>query len=557
MRGLTRVSAALFGATALAAYEPNFFGNVAAEEAEKKDDDDDEDLDAEEEEPKEAVVTLTDDTWEAAVKDNEKLIIEFYAPWCGHCKSLAPEYEGAAQELKKRKRKTVLAKVDATVHAKSAAAHGVQGYPTLVYYDGGVKQEYNGPRQKDGIVQWVEKREKSALEVCTEKSFAERKEANAEKFYVVGYVKKKSGGHMALKKAAQKLFREDKTDAMVICAIFLGKDKDDKKDRKLTMFKTNATTVLDVDLESSFSGVWNAEKVSDWIFKSTYPSLGVFDMQRYHPDKIGGETPVVYAYADGEIDEKVQKLLLKFGQQKSAGVKLAVMDLKADPSTAKNAFAIGDVTKPHLSSLKGSGNDVKKYIFPLADYTEEKVFKWIEDVKSGSAKPHYKSAPAPADPKENEVTIITGDNWEEIVMSSKKDVMVEYYAPWCGHCKSLQPKYDELAGKMKQKGYDDKVVIGKMDATANESPETVTGFPKLVFYPAVKNPMKKKMEYNGAREMQNMYDFIVENAKTLEGMEPTIADAPPSTGGKKKKYGMVERELERKRKAAEKAKAEL
>lgn len=57
--------------------------------------------------------------------------------------------------------------------------------------------------------------------------------------------------------------------------------------------------------------------------------------------------------------------------------------------------------------------------------------------------------------------------------------------------------------------------------------------------------------------MQNMYDFIVENAKNLENVEPTVSDGPPAAAGKKKKYGMVERELERKRKAAEKAKAEL
>lgn len=52
-------------------------------------------------------------------------------------------------------------------------------------------------------------------------------------------------------------------------------------------------------------------------------------------------------------------------------------------------------------------------------------------LKAGSLKPHYKSSGTPADPKENEVTILTGDNWDSIVMSPKKDVMVEYYAPYC------------------------------------------------------------------------------------------------------------------------------
>jgi len=144
----------------------------------------------------------------------------------------------------------------------------------------------------------------------------------------------------------------------------------------------------------------------------------------------------------------------------------------------------------------------------------------LAKLKKGEAKPHYKSEPEP-EGKEDEVTVVVGANWDKIVMDPKKDVLMEYYAPWCGHCKTLQPKYNDLAKMIKDKGLDEKVVVAKMDATANESPEPVTGFPKLVFYPAVKNPMKKKAEYSGARETQAMYDFLLENAKTLEGMEPT------------------------------------
>jgi protein disulfide-isomerase A1 len=60
---------------------------------------------------------------------------------------------------------------------------------------------------------------------------------------------------------------------------------------------------------------------------------------------------------------------------------------------------------------------------------------------------------------------VVGTTFEAIVMDSSKDVLVKYYAPWCGHCKSLAPVWEEL-GQHYADNSD--LVIAKFDATANE-----------------------------------------------------------------------------------------
>jgi len=57
--------------------------------------------------------------------------------------------------------------------------------------------------------------------------------------------------------------------------------------------------------------------------------------------------------------------------------------------------------------------------------------------------------------------VLNDSNFDEVVLGSKDIWMVEFYAPWCGHCKALEPEWNESATKLKGK-----VKLGKVDATA-------------------------------------------------------------------------------------------
>lgn len=104
------------------------------------------------------VIELSDLNFDEMVMDSEDMwLVEFFAPWCGHCKNLAPHWAEAAKQLKG---KVKLGALDATVHTAKASQYQVQGYPTIKMFKAGKKDrhsvnDYSGGRTSGDIVQWA------------------------------------------------------------------------------------------------------------------------------------------------------------------------------------------------------------------------------------------------------------------------------------------------------------------------------------------------------------------------------------------------------------------
>lgn len=98
---------------------------------------------------KSSVVSLTGSTFNDFIKSHDLVLAEFYAPWCGHCKMLAPEYESAAKQLSDRN--IPLVKIDCDANGDVCADHGINGYPTMKVFRGldNVKP-YRGTRKAEG-----------------------------------------------------------------------------------------------------------------------------------------------------------------------------------------------------------------------------------------------------------------------------------------------------------------------------------------------------------------------------------------------------------------------
>jgi len=104
------------------------------------------------------VVDLTPANFDKYVLDDKKSVfIEFYAPWCGHCKTLAPKWEKLAAAFVNEP-DVVIAKVDADAHKELGTKYGVNGFPTLKWFD--VKDKanpegYEGGRELSDLVTYV------------------------------------------------------------------------------------------------------------------------------------------------------------------------------------------------------------------------------------------------------------------------------------------------------------------------------------------------------------------------------------------------------------------
>ena len=104
---------------------------------------------------------------------------------------------------------------------------------------------------------------------------------------------------------------------------------------------------------------------------------------------------------------------------------------------------------------------------------------FVERVKSGKVQQFLKSAEVP-EPNDAPVRILVGKTFNEEVLESEKEVLVKFYAPWCGHCKTLAPHYDEAAQRLSN---NPNILIAKVDSTENEVANLdIQGFPTLKWF---------------------------------------------------------------------------
>ncbi|XP_030788591.1 protein disulfide-isomerase A4 isoform X2 [Rhinopithecus roxellana] len=576
---------------------------IEDEEEEEEDDEEEDDLEVKEEN---GVLVLNDANFDNFVADKDTVLLEFYAPWCGHCKQFAPEYEKIANVLKDNDPPIPVAKIDATSASMLASRFDVSGYPTIKILKKGQAVDYEGSRTQEEIVAKV--REVSQPDwtpppevtlVLTKENFDEvvnDADIILVEFYapcfllagvdtarnlplsmkrpprsstsvllqfrwqrsmpppkqtwprgIVDYMIEQSGPpskEILTLKQVQEFLKDG--DDVIIIGVFKGESdpayqqyqdaaNNLREDYKFHhAFSTEIAKFLKVSqgqlvvmqpekFQSKYEprshvmdvqGSTQDSAIKDFVLKYALPLVGHRKASNEAKRYTRRPLVVVYYSVDFSFDYRAAT---QFWRSK-------VLEVAKD--FPEYTFAIAD-EEDYAGEVKDlglseSGEDVnaaildesgKKFAMEPEEFDSDTLREFVTAFKKGKLKPVIKSQPVPKNNK-GLVKVVVGKTFDSIVMDPKKDVLIEFYAPWCGHCKQLEPVYSSLAKKYKgQKG----LVIAKMDATANDVPSDrykVEGFPTIYFAPSgdKKNPVKFE---GGDRDLEHLSKFIEEHATKL------------------------------------------
>ena len=376
---------------------------------------------------------------------------------CGHCKKLAPEYAAAAGQLSEKGLEVKLAKVDATENKDLAQKFGVKGYPTLKYFKAGVAQDYTGGRTADTIVSWLTKKSGPPA-ASLENMDAVKNFLGDNSAVVVGLFKNLEGDEAKAFLAAA----EEAED------LLFGITSAEDAFAGLDITADASVVVLKKFDEgrSYIDGPITKESVELFAASNSLPLVVDFNTDTAKQIFQGAIKNHMLMFQSAEAEEYEHNL--HQARKVAADMKGDIMfvTVTTDEPEHKRVLEFFGISEDEVPTFRlSAGDDMTKYKPDNKAITEENLRAFIAAYKAGELKPNLKSDPIPEDWNANPVKVIVGENFNDVALDASKDVLVEFYAPWCGHCKKLAPIWDELGEKFKDS---DKIVIAKTDATTNE-----------------------------------------------------------------------------------------
>lgn len=389
----------------------------------------------------------------------------------------------------------------------------MRGYPTLKFFRRGTVIDYNGGRQADDIVAWLLKKTGPAAAELETVEAAEKVIEDAQ-VYIVGFLKDRESELAKAFLAAANAVDEYQfgiTSADEVAA------KYEAKDGQVILFKK-----FD-DGKALFEGEATEEALKKFILGESMPLVVEFNhdsAQRIFGGEIKSHLLMFLSKENGDMEKYATPS--KEIAKKYRGTVLFV-SINADEEDHQRILEFFGMKKEEVPAMRliRLEEDMAKYKPENNDLSPESMAAFVQAYVDGKLKQHLLSQDLPEDWDKTPVKTLVASNFDAVALDATKDVLVEFYAPWCGHCKQLVPIWEQLGEKVKDNA---DIVIAKMDATANELEHTkITSFPTLKFYRKGDNEV---VDYNGERTLEALYKYV-----TAGGKEEAAAEVSDGGGG--------------------------
>lgn len=465
------------------------------------------------------VVTLTTKNFADVVAKEKLVFVKFFAPWCGHCQSMAEDFKKTATELKG---KAVLADVDATVEEELAKKYNIDGFPTLkLFADGEEVVDYNGGRDKESMIKFIERATVPPFNeiegaAAYKKVISEHKEKNV----LIG-AELSADSYNKFRKAAFGL-RDVMPDSM---EFVLAKSA---KDVSIDGFKAGDLYLLRVEMDGSHRPMkYDAEgdeTVEKFVKAAALPAWQEFTQENA---ELYTEltTPLIVGFFK-DCEDTQCKVMETIAKKKADNGKVVFAWVNSETlGSFKEYVGLKDAKVPICGYTFESD---ARYILPEDfDFSEKNLEAWVDDMIAGKIDAARKSEPIP-DPEENKGPVynVVGDSWADVVEDSEKDVLIAQVAEWCGHCNKLKPIYKKVAEELQKAGVNH-IKFAIMDATENDAPEgyKAKGFPTLHFFPAGKE--QKGIDFDADRSSKGIIEWLMsKTSKNFSFDVSTLGEDP-------------------------------
>lgn len=510
-------------------------------------------------------------------------VVLFYVPWCVYCRGIMPEFEKAANLLKDKK--ISFGKIDCNEHRKAVLLEQIMRFPTIKIYSEGQSNYYSGLPNSVSIINFVNSEFNRDILISDSKVFNVFINVDNSSIKVIaiidheehkgedGIIPLVSSSYTRLSRKYHNIFfAHALSNSEVIKDIenYSSKNKNSVsmtgntiKENTLAIFtpwnddtnefynydKKNLKNEHELILIDKVD-LNDFEYLEKQILKYQYPLIIEFN-PLIAQKLFSSEKTLSFLFIKNdlpnykEIMERYKKAASKFRGE--------ILFIKSGTTLAherriSQVLIHEDCSLPCISIIKFPNNNEGKVIAPTlpnmppikrpqaplvyrCEFSGSELLKdlnlehFIEEFASGRLNPYFKSEEPPSEEdNDGPVRIVVSKTFKKEVIESNLDVLIVFYAPWCGHCRKLEPDYNVLAQRLR--GISDKLKIAKIDGSQNEVENIqILGYPSILLFKSGKKT--EPILYNGNRSVANMIEWISNNASFkfdyLQYLNPELA----------------------------------